>query len=69
MKTIFLSFIAIILFSCSKDDCASIINEINNYYDAQIQLVINNPVLGEIDYRKIGILNKDRERKLQTACN
>jgi hypothetical protein len=71
MKKLFLPILAIVLFSCSKDDnnCDSEKKSITDKYALQIQQVRDNPIPGwGIDYRKIAILEKERDDKIANAC-
>lgn len=65
--------IAALLFGCSSDDgsgnCQAERDEINQYYDNQVEYVMNNPGPGGIDYQQISLLNQERDRKLSEACN
>lgn len=68
-KLIYLLAITVLL-SCSKDDdCQEAKDSINAYYDTQVQFFIDNPNPDGIDYRKIGFLNEERNRKLANACD
>lgn len=70
MKKIMLLFIASLIFGCSSDDnCQENEDAINLKYDTQIQYVKDNPnATYGIDYRQIGLLNEERNRKLADAC-
>lgn len=71
MKNLFLSILGILLFSCSKDDnhCEDQKKAIANHYALQIQQVRDNPSPGwGIDYRKISILEQERDKKIMNAC-
>lgn len=72
MKKLFFIFFSIMLLSssCSKDDdCTGNYNEINQSYQIQIDYIKNNPEPGwGVDYRKIGILENERNKKLANAC-
>jgi hypothetical protein len=71
-KTILILALILCLFSCSNDDgnnCQAERDEINQYYDQQIEYVMNHPGPNGIDYRQIEILNQERQRRLDQACN
>ncbi len=67
-KIIFILAISTLL-SCSSNNCSEEQQSINDYYDKQIQYVKNNPFAGQIDYRQIGLLEDERDKKLSEACN
>lgn len=72
MKKLILSFIlATTIISCSNDDdnCQANKDAINQKYDGQIQKAKDNPGPGGIDYRQIGLLNEERSKKLDHACD
>ena len=70
MKKFLLLLVFISVFSCSSDDdCDSKRNEINSHYDEMVEIVMNNPLPnGQIDWRQIGLLNDERDLRLQNAC-
>lgn len=70
-KALLLIALGLCLLSCSNDDgnnCQAQRDEINTYYDKQIEYVTNNPGPGGIDYAQISLLNQERDRKLSEAC-
>jgi hypothetical protein len=70
MKKIFYLIFSLFILSCSKDDdCQEKINEINAYYDQQVQYVMDNPDPWGVNYNQISLLNQERNKKLQNACN
>lgn len=73
MKKLFPTLIlASLLISCSNDDdnnCQENKDAINLKYDTQIQYVRDHPGLTGIDYRQISLLNEERSKKLDSACN
>jgi hypothetical protein len=68
MKNLLLFILLFIALSCSNDNCDAEIKSINNYYDAQIQQVLDNPTVSGIDYRFISLLEQERQSKLDNAC-
>lgn len=70
MKKLLLPVLATILFSCSKDEnnCESEKQAIRDKYQTQIQYVIDHPFAGVIDYRKITILEQERDSRIENAC-
>lgn len=74
-KSIFTLLLALTICSCSNDEessssnCQSNIDTINEKYDKQIQYVKDNPGTTGIDYRQIGLLNQERNLKIDSACN
>lgn len=73
-KIILTSIIAFSILSCSKSDsdCDSKRAEINVYYDKQIKYAKDNPegpngIYG-VNYRKIGLLEQERQKKLSESC-
>lgn len=69
MKKITLLFIILIIFSCSSNNCSEEKQSINDYYDTQIQQVKDNAGPTGPDYRQIGLLEDERDKKLSSACN
>jgi hypothetical protein len=72
MKKLLLTlFIITSLTSCSNDEdnCQENRDAINLKYDAQIQYVKDHPGSTGIDYRQITLLNEERSKKLDSACN
>lgn len=62
--------VSLCFLSCSNDnDCSGNRAEINQYFDQQIQYVENNPSNYGIDYSQISLLNQERNKKLENACN
>ena len=69
-KKIILLLFTILFISCSKDDdCKAEKAKITEFYDHQIQLCYESDSPLGIDYRKIGLLRDEKERKLAEACN
>ena len=72
MKNLIFAALMFTMFSCSNDkaNCEGNANDINNFYNVEIQKVINiaHPIYGP-DYRKIKGLNEQRATKLANACN
>ncbi len=57
--------ISLIIFGYpNDDDCQGKKSEINTYYDKQIQYARYNPANTGINYRQIGLLNDERNKKL-----
>lgn len=73
MKKLFSTLIlGLLLISCSNDNddsCQSNKDAINEKYDTQIQYVRDHPGPTGIDYRQISLLNEERSKKLDSACN
>ena len=73
MKKLLLPLILVALsISCSNDDsdnCQSNKDAINAKYDKQVQQVKDNPDPSGINYKQIGLLNDERNKKLSEACN
>ena len=69
MKKIIYLCVAISVFGCSSDNCSEEKQSINEYYENQIQQVKDNPVGGQINYRQIQLLEEERDKKLNEACN
>jgi len=70
MKKIILVGILSVFLSCSSDDdCQAKKDEINAYYEQQIQQVKDNPEPSGINYRQIQLLIDERNNKMQTACD
>ena len=70
MKNLIYLGLSIFLISCSKDDdCQGKKNEINSYYDKQVEYINNNPGPDGIDYRQLGLVNNERNNKLANACD
>lgn len=71
MKKLLLFILVSTIMSCSNDDdsCQANKDAINQKYDSQIQKAKDNPGPGGIDYRQIGLLNEERDKKLDSACN
>ncbi|OCB78007.1 hypothetical protein [Flavobacterium crassostreae] len=69
MKKIIYLLISLIFFSCSNDDCQDKVNEINKYYDGQVQYAKDSPGVDGIDYRQIDLLEKERKKRVSEACN
>lgn len=69
MKTIKLLTVLLIMASCSSDDesCAEKKAEMNAKYDKQIEWVKENS--NPIDYRKIRLLNEERQDRVSKLCN
>ena len=67
-KTLFILAISTLL-SCSSNNCSEERESINSYFDKQVQEVKDNPGPTGPDYRQIGLLEKEREKKLAEACN
>lgn len=68
---IMISLFSFFLFSCSGENCSEEKESINKYYDSQVQQVKNNgkdSPMG-IDYRQISLLEAERDKKLNEACN
>jgi hypothetical protein len=72
-KSLLLISLGATLLSCSNDDspgnCQAEKDKINQYYDNQVQQVRDNPSSSGINYRQIGLLNEERNKKLSNACN
>ena len=69
MKKFILLSAALAIVSCSNNNCSEEKQSINDYYDKQIQYVKNNAGPTGPDYRQIGLLEDEREKKLDQACN
>lgn len=69
MKKTILLFTAFMVFGCSNNNCSEEKQSINEYYDKQIQYIKNNAGPTGPDYRQIGLLEDEREKKLNQACN
>lgn len=69
MKNLLFILITFTIIGCSSNNCSEEKQSINDYYDQQILQVNNNPGPTGPDYRQIGLLEKEREKKLNEACN
>lgn len=71
MNKITFALLIIFLAGCSSDnnDCQANKDAINKKYDDQIQYVKDHPGSDGIDYRQITLLNEERNKKLETACD
>jgi hypothetical protein len=71
MKKLVLLAVLALSVSCSNDDdnCDQKASEINAYYDQQVQYVMDNPDPWGVNYNQISLLNQERNKKLQNACN
>tara|TARA_R110002126_G_scaffold42182_1_gene122122 strand:- start:786 stop:962 length:177 start_codon:yes stop_codon:yes gene_type:complete len=58
-----------VTFGCSSNNCSEEKKSINDYYDQQVQHVKDNAGPTGPDYRQIGLLEDEREKKLNQACN
>lgn len=69
MKKIILLLVASTILSCSNNNCSEEKQSINDYYDQQVQKAKDNAGPTGPDYRQIGYLEEERDKKLAQACN
>lgn len=69
MKALKIVALCLLMMSCSDDDknCSGNKSEINKEYDRQVQWVMENT--NPIDNRQIALINEERAKKLQNACD